>query len=51
MNPKNLPTTLRQFISMGMGAMVGTGLDKVNLAVEGPQLLQVSSQTTLKYVC
>ena len=42
MKPDKIGSTIRQFIPMGIAPMVDGFLDKVDMTVEGPQLLQVS---------
>lgn len=42
MRPENIGQTMRQFIPMGMPQMIEGFLDKVDMAVDGPHLLQAA---------
>lgn len=43
LKPENIGQTMRQFIPMGVPSMIENFLDNVNLKIEGPHLVQVSS--------
>jgi hypothetical protein len=47
LNPQNIGALARMFIANGQGKMLVQFQDQINIADDGPQLLQVSSTSTL----
>ena len=43
LKPENIAMTMRSFIPMGITAMIENFIGNVNLAAEGPHLLQVTN--------
>ena len=43
LKPENIAMTMRSFIPMGITAMIENFIGNVNIAAEGPQLLQVTN--------